>query len=163
MWKKNSFRLGYINPFCFLCRKKNQKTLFWNILETFNPFFFFFKLLLDRRFLRWRFLSSIVSLASDLFATRLCCLIIDHLQPVKLYFNLEFLTHKDATVAFLQIKVIWGNSTGNKKRAGCIFGCNVLIESRWLQMQRPSAAGDTFLIFQSGLCCKCCSSCFLKL
>lgn len=27
------------------------------------------------------------------------------------------------------------------------FGCNVLIESRWLQMQGPSAGDDTSLIF----------------
>lgn len=27
------------------------------------------------------------------------------------------------------------------------FGCNVLIESRWLQMQGPNAGDDTSLIF----------------
>ncbi len=34
------------------------------------------------------------------------------------------------------------------ERAACaFFGCNVLIESRWLQMQGPSAGDDTSLIF----------------
>lgn len=142
--RKNRFCLGYINPFCFhpLPPLKNWSGTYLKFL-----ILFFFNLLLDRRQEHHRLLTSIVSLASDLSETPLSCLIIDHPQPLKLYFNFDFLTYNDTAVASSQIKVIWGNSTGNRKRAGCIFGCNVLIESRWLQMQRPSAAGDTFLIF----------------
>lgn len=83
--------LGYINPLLSMQKKckKKKKTLFKNRVETFNSLFF--NLLLDRQERR-RLLTSIVSLASDLFATPLSCMIKDHLQPLKRYFNLEFLT-----------------------------------------------------------------------
>lgn len=70
-------------------------------------------------------------------------------------------THPDQTDLGKRGEKKAGNSIC--KHLFFLFRCSVLIESRWLQMQGPRAGDDTSLIFQSGLCCECCSSCSPKL
>lgn len=47
-----------------------------------------------------------------------------------------------------RLEIASPSERASKQAAACaFFGCNVLIESRWLQMQGPSAGDDTSLIF----------------